>query len=160
MPSIKALDGSDRVSYVGSPSKLLAAGLRVGYLVAPPAFIAQARAVRRLMLPHPPANSQRAVALFLSLGHHDALVRRLVAKYRERARVLCQAVERHLPGFSFQPPLGGSAVWLAAPERLDMREVARRAPVAGCAVRCGRRVLCQRQAAVELVAARLLLDRG
>jgi GntR family transcriptional regulator / MocR family aminotransferase len=36
------------------------------------------------MLRHPPANNQRAVALFLSLGHHEALVRRLSASFQER----------------------------------------------------------------------------
>ena len=35
---------------------------------------AELRALRRFMLRHPPANNQRAVALFLSLGHHEALV--------------------------------------------------------------------------------------
>ena len=53
-------------------SKTLAPGLRLGFIVAPAPLVAELRALRRFMLRHPPANNQRAVALFLSLGHHEA----------------------------------------------------------------------------------------
>jgi len=130
-PSIRALDTSGRVIYIGSLSKTIAAGLRIGYLVAPVHVIAELRALRRLMLRHPPANNQRAVALFLSLGHYDALLPRLIKAYRERAQVLCHALERHLPQSVFSPPRGGSAIWVRAPEGTDMRRVRDRARAEG-----------------------------
>ncbi|TIV93529.1 MAG: PLP-dependent aminotransferase family protein, partial [Mesorhizobium sp.] len=68
--ALKSLDRSGRVIYVGSMSKTLAPGLRLGYIVASAGLIAELRALRRFMLRPPPANNQRAVALFLSLGHH------------------------------------------------------------------------------------------
>ncbi|MDZ7747662.1 MAG: PLP-dependent aminotransferase family protein [Halofilum sp. (in: g-proteobacteria)] len=76
-PALKSLDHAGRVLYLGSLSKTLDPGLRMGFLVGPPELIREARALRRLMLRHPPANNQHAVALFLSLGHHDALVQRM-----------------------------------------------------------------------------------
>ncbi|HYG43870.1 MAG TPA: PLP-dependent aminotransferase family protein [Bordetella sp.] len=130
-PSIKALDTSGRVIYIGSLSKTVAAGLRIGYLVAPAALIREARVLRRLMLRHPPANNQRTAALFLSLGHYDALLPRLVKAYRERAQILCHALARHMPQVEFEPPRGGSALWLRAPDGVDMGTVRERARAEG-----------------------------
>lgn len=130
-PSIKSLDGSGRVLYVGSLSKTIAAGLRMGFVVAPAPVIRELRALRRLMLRHPPANNQRAVALFFSLGHYDALLPRLTEAYRARAQVLCAALEEHLPQLKFAAPRGGSAVWLTAPEGTDMAGIRDRALVHG-----------------------------
>ena len=57
-PSLKSLDKNNNVIYVGSFSKAFAPGLRLGYMVAPESFIKEARALRRLMLRHMPANNQ------------------------------------------------------------------------------------------------------
>jgi GntR family transcriptional regulator / MocR family aminotransferase len=68
LPAMKSLDRSGRVIYLGSLSKSLAPGLRIGFMVGAPELIAEARVLCRLMLRHPPANNQRAAALFISLG--------------------------------------------------------------------------------------------
>jgi len=122
--AIKAMDEDERVVYVGSVSKTLAPGLRLGFLVAAPPLVAEARAVRRLTIRHPPANNQSALAAWLALGHHDASVRRLVRTLEARAAVLCDALRRHLPRLRFTPPAGGSALWAVAPEGVDTAEVA------------------------------------
>ena len=62
--ALKSADRAGRVIYVGSMSKTLAPGLRLGFIVAPAPLVAELRALRRFMLRHPPANNQRAVALF------------------------------------------------------------------------------------------------
>jgi GntR family transcriptional regulator/MocR family aminotransferase len=123
--AIKAMDEDERVVYIGSLSKTLAPGLRLGYLVGAAPLIAEARALRRLMIRHPPTNNQRALAAFLALGHHDAGVRRMVARYRERAEVLVDALRRHLPALRFGPPTGGSSLWAIAPDDVDTDCVAR-----------------------------------
>jgi GntR family transcriptional regulator / MocR family aminotransferase len=112
LPALKSLDRDGRVLYVGSLSKTIFPGLRLGYLVGPPALIAEARALRRLMLRHPPTNAQRTAALFLQLGHHDAMILRLRRVYGERWKVIGEAIERHLPGMARMPSHGGSSVWL------------------------------------------------
>lgn len=126
-PALKSLDRDGRVLYLGSISKTLDPGLRMGFLVAPPALIHEARALRRLMLRHPPGNNQRAVALFLSLGHHDALIQRMNRAYRARWETMGRALEKHLPRASHPPALGGSSYWVEAPPGLDARALARRA---------------------------------
>jgi GntR family transcriptional regulator / MocR family aminotransferase len=119
-PALKSLDKSNRVIYVGSLSKTLSPGLRLGYLVGPAEFIREARALRRLMLRHPPTNNQRTLALFLAGGHHDTLIRRLTQVYRERYVILMRAISDHLPAFTVSKTTGGSSVWLRGPKDLEV----------------------------------------
>ena len=122
-PALKSLDSTERVIYVGSLSKTLAPGLRLGYMVAPKPLIEEARALRRLMVRHPPANNQRIVALFLSMGHHDSLIHRLSQTYKQRWQVMGAALNKHLPESSRIPSFGGTSYWVEGPPRLDTRKL-------------------------------------
>ena len=123
-PALKSLDDDGRVIYVGSLSKTLFPGLRLGFMVGPKALIAEARAMRRLMVRHPPNNNQRAAALFLSLGHHDTLIRRLHKAYRSRWETMATALNTHLPKASRSPSFGGTAYWVKGPADLDSEKLA------------------------------------
>ncbi len=136
-PALKSLDHSDRVIYVGSLSKTLAPGLRLGYMVGPAELVREARALRRLMLRHPPANNQRAVALFLNLGHHDSLVRRLSHAFKERWQVMGDSLARHLPGSSTMPTFGGTSYWVEGPPALDVDVLEQRAEEQGILIERG-----------------------
>ena len=118
-PALKSMDETGRVIYVGSLSKTLFPGLRIGYLVGPAPLIAEARALRRLMMRHVPNNNQRTTALFLSLGHHDALIRRLHRVYRARWQAMTAALSRYLPESSRTPNFGGTSFWVRGPDTLD-----------------------------------------
>ncbi|MEM1300321.1 MAG: PLP-dependent aminotransferase family protein [Pseudomonadota bacterium] len=123
-PALKSLDEDGRVIYVGSLSKSLMPGLRLGFIVADRALVAELRALRRLMLRHPPGNNQRAAALFLANGHFDVLVRRIHRVYRDRWQVMGEALTEHLPGWAEQPGFGGSAYWLNGPDHVNCEQVA------------------------------------
>ncbi|WP_287497927.1 PLP-dependent aminotransferase family protein [Pandoraea sp. CB10b_02] len=137
IPALKSLDRSDRVIYIGSLSKSFAPGLRLGYIVAPAALVAELRALRRLMIRHPSAFIQRSFSMFLALGHHDALLRRLADTYARRAEVLSEALAAHLPEVSFVHVKGGASCWVRGPQALNANVLAARAKSRGILIEPG-----------------------
>jgi GntR family transcriptional regulator/MocR family aminotransferase len=122
-PALKSLDKDGRVIYTGSFSKILAPGLRVGYIVASKEIIEEAAALRRLMVRHPSVNNQRSVALFISRGYYDALAAKLLKVYETRWQVMADAMAEHLPESSRPPSFGGSSYWVKGPDHLDARRL-------------------------------------
>jgi GntR family transcriptional regulator / MocR family aminotransferase len=137
-PALKSLDDEGRVVYVGSLSKTLFPGLRLGFLVGPEKLVEQARALRRLMVRHAPNNNQRTAALFLSLGHHDTLIRRLHRAYRARWEIMGAALDRHLPNSTTIPSFGGTSFWIRGPEWLDSEALAKESLGHGLLIEPGR----------------------
>lgn len=123
IPALKSLDADGRVVYIGSLSKTLFPGLRLGFMIAPAPLVASLRRLRQLMYRHPPNNNQRTAALFLSLGYHDALIHKLNRAYKDRWACLGAALDKHLPNMSKAPPFGGTSYWVDGPAKLDAQAV-------------------------------------
>jgi len=124
LPALMSSDENGRVIYIGSLSKTLAPGLRLGYMVGPKAFISEIRALRRLIMRHPAANNQRAAAYFLSRGHHESLLRALVRSNKQKRQLLMESMAKYLPQFDIAANQGGSSIWVCGPTGLDTRELA------------------------------------
>lgn len=137
IPALKSLDRHDRVIYIGSLSKSLAPGLRIGYIVAAPELIHELRALRRLMLRHPSTFIQRTLALFISLGHNDAQIRRLAMAQKERHKVLIDALAKYAPECVPTPVSGGGSVWVRLPEHISAAELALKAAQKGVLIEPG-----------------------
>jgi GntR family transcriptional regulator/MocR family aminotransferase len=135
-PSLKSLDKNNNVIYVGSFSKAFAPGLRLGYMVAPESFIKEARALRRLMIRHVPANNQRSVALFIGLGHYHNMFTKIQKTNKERWGLINEKINNE-PLLSCTPTLGGSTFWIKIPESIDSENLCKTLLSKDVAVRSG-----------------------
>ena len=125
-PALKSLDSDGRVIYVGSFSKSLFPGLRLGYLVGSAPFISEARALRASVLRHQPGHIQRTAAHFLRLGHYDALINRMAKQYSIRRSTMAAAIKKYqLEIAGNSSPEGGSSFWMKAPKDLDTEILAK-----------------------------------
>lgn len=129
IPTLKALDADDGVLHVGTFSKLVAPGLRIGWVAANPGIIA------RLMQLKSDGGScplmQRIVLDFCQSGAFAAHVERVQTIYRQHRDRMIEAVRRHLPEVGFTEPEGGYYIWLNLPPHVDGDELAKRAAAAG-----------------------------
>lgn len=137
-PALKSLDRAGRVIYVGSFSKSVFPGLRLGYIVAPEGFIAQVRALRATVLRHPPGHIQRTAAYFLAQGHYDALVNRMKAAFRRRRQVMAEAIREQGLTVAGQGGTGGSSFWMRAPDGVDTEALALSLRAEGVLIEPGR----------------------
>jgi 2-aminoadipate transaminase len=131
-PSLKALDQDGCVLAVGTFSKLLAPGLRVGWVVAPPDLLQ-----RMALLKSDGGSSpllQRIVLEFCKTGGLEAHT--LVARttYRTHRDHMVRAVRRDLPDATMTVPHGGYYLWLTLPRHIDGDELAKRAKENGVSI--------------------------
>ena len=96
----------DRVVHAGSASKILAPGLRLGWLVTPPALTETIVAIKQATDMGSAALDQLAFADVVERGELDRHLRRMRPIYRRRRDVLLAALAEHLPGVE---PVGASA---------------------------------------------------
>ena len=137
LPALKSLDNSGRVIYVGSFSKALSPGLRIGFLVADSQLIKQLRALRRLSYRHAPANNQQTLALFMGQGFYESHVRRMRGVYEEKWQLMQQGLEQHLPNCVLHNTPGSFCFWLELPTGLTCQALIKSAAQKGIFVEAG-----------------------
>jgi len=127
VPALRALD-EDWVLYVGSFSKILAPGLRVGWLVVPEALVPTLSILKHGSDLDVTSVAQRCLSSYLDSGELPAHLERLRTAYRSRRDVMLDALERHFPrAVRWTAPAGGMFVWVSLPDGVDTVRLLRRA---------------------------------
>lgn len=97
LTSLAGLDNSRRVFYLGTFSKSLGAGLRLGFTVVPKSFVGQARQIKAFMDNGQPWLDQVVLAQFIKRGEFDRHLRRVRKIYKERRDQLVSCLQKHFP---------------------------------------------------------------
>ena len=120
-PSLKSVDGSGRVIYVSTVSKILAPGLRLGWVVADEEIVEKLAIAKQGVTLQSPTLSMYVLLEALKRGLVDRQIPMLKEIYRVRRDAMLEALETYMPeGVRWTRPSGGMFVWLEAPERVDM----------------------------------------
>ncbi|MEH6403555.1 MAG: PLP-dependent aminotransferase family protein [Sneathiella sp.] len=97
--SLQGLDTDNRVLYIGTMSKVMFSGLRVGYLVVPPDLVDVFLALRRDVDGHSPSVAEAPLAEFISEGYLSAHIRRMRMLYEKRQATLIHLLQSKMGGF-------------------------------------------------------------
>jgi len=102
----------DWLAHCGSFSKILSPGLRVGWMIAPPALLANATMCKQFSDAHTSNLTQAICAHYLTLNRLDSTLTVVRKTYAERARVMAESLRRELgDAVSFNQPQGGMFFW-------------------------------------------------
>ena len=132
-PPLSARLGEAAV-YLGSFSKVLAPGLRLGYVAAPKALFPKMLQAKQAADLHTPGFNQRVVHEVIKDGFLRQHVPTIRARYKTQRDAMRAALEQHLPaGCRFNAPVGGMFFWVELPKALDATALLPRAVEAGVA---------------------------
>lgn len=134
-PALKASE-RERVIYVGSFSKFLAPGLRIGFVVAAPELIEQMRYERRYSIRHTPGQIQRALALLIESGDYQRVLRKYRMTLKDKWQVMNDSLRFLFPE-RYSPSTGGTGMWVPLPEGVEADTVVAEAAKRGILVESG-----------------------
>jgi GntR family transcriptional regulator/MocR family aminotransferase len=119
--AIGAIQGLDpcRVIHIGTASKTLVPGIRLGWMSLPDDLVDEVRAAKAAQDSGSPTLEQLALAELIESGDYDRHVARARHVYRQRRDALIGALARHLPGLTVQGAAAGLHVLLRLPEDVD-----------------------------------------
>jgi GntR family transcriptional regulator/MocR family aminotransferase len=131
---LKAIDREGLVVYIGTFSKILFPGLRLGWLVAPRPIAERLQTAKQLADLHTSALIQAAVHRFCERRFLDRHVARVTREYGRRRTLLLAALRRHMPGdVTWTEPRGGFSLLVTLPSGLNARTLLPRAVERGVA---------------------------
>ena len=142
-PPLAASAGEGAI-YLGSFSKVLAPGLRLGYVIAPPALYPKLLQAKQAADLHTPGFNQRVAHEVIRSGLLDTHLPKVRALYKAQRDAMRAALDKHLPaGCRFVVPAGGMFFWVELPSTLDAVALLPEAVQAGMAYVPGASFYCE-----------------
>ena len=134
-PSLRELDGHNLVIHLNSFSKVMAPGLRLGWLSAAPSIIDQIALIKQRLDPHTQNLVQFAMARLIRDGSFDQHLKTLRTEHARRCTSMLASIQRHVPTMSlrFTRPAGGLYLWCRLLPGASSRALLDRALAAGVA---------------------------
>jgi 2-aminoadipate transaminase len=121
---IKCLDTGGSVIYLGTFSKILSPGIRVGWIVGQKELVEKLELQKQSFDACTPTFSQMIAYDYMRMGYIDSFTEKMRSIYRKKRDALLSALEKYMPGqVSWTKPKGGLFVWLTLPESFDSEEV-------------------------------------
>jgi DNA-binding transcriptional MocR family regulator len=117
--ALRSID--DNVVYLGSFSKILAPGFRVGYVLAPPAIREKLVLAQESAILCPSMFSQSMISEYLSNSDWQGQIDTFRVVYRERRDAALEAMSEYLPKLSTTQPDGGFYLWITLPDGIDSK---------------------------------------
>lgn len=118
--AVRSMD-EDGVVYLGSFSKILAPGFRVGYVLAPPAIRDKMVLAQESALLCPSSFTQMMISEFLANADWKGQIDTFRGVYRERRDAALNAMHEYLPNLETTRPDGGFYLWITLPEGIDSK---------------------------------------
>jgi 2-aminoadipate transaminase len=122
------LDGGDYVVYLGTFSKILSPGIRVGWILAPPPVMEKLVLGKQATDLCTSTLTQYFVSEFFAAGRWREYIESLIDLYRTRRDAMLESLERHFPSeATWTKPEGGLFVWATLPDYIDTSDLLARA---------------------------------
>ena len=147
IPTIKSMDTEGLVVYCGSFSKILSAGMRVGFMCAPNEIISKAVVAKQVEDVHTNMFFQMLCHRYMTECDLDAHIAGIRDIYRRKCTLMLTELENNMPEcVKFTRPEGGLFIWCTLPESIDLGEFVKAAIANKVAVVPGTAFNCDTEA--------------
>jgi len=127
VPPIKSMDTAGIVVYCSSFSKIISAGIRVGYLCAPAELAQKIVVAKQTADVHTNLFFQMVIDRYLGRYDLDAHIESICNLYRAKSALMGAMIEQYMPNVAFTAPQGGIFIWCKLPDSMDAMAFGRRA---------------------------------
>ena len=128
LPTIKSMDTEGIVVYSGSFSKILAPGLRIGFMCADKSIVQKAVVAKQVSDVHTPMITQLLAYEYLKRYDIDSLIVKMRANYAHKCKTMLDAMEKYFPkDITYTHPGGGLFIWCDLMHGIDTLAISKKA---------------------------------